>query len=66
VVRGGQQAVSREKAFQKLYDILRMKNKPIQVCVKLPSLVCLQQKVDELILSTSSCSTIIILDNDLN
>jgi hypothetical protein len=66
VVRGGQQAVSIEKALQKLYDILRMKNKPIQVCVKQPSLVCLQQKVGELILSTASCSTIIILDNALN
>jgi hypothetical protein len=36
-VRGSLKAVSEEKALQKLYDTERMKNTPIHVCAKIPS-----------------------------
>jgi hypothetical protein len=40
-----------------------MKNTPIQVCAKTVLLVDLQQKVGELVPSTTSCPSIIILEN---
>jgi hypothetical protein len=44
----------------------RMKNTPTHVCPKLPLLVDLEQKAGELFLSTTSCNSIIILENTLN
>jgi hypothetical protein len=44
----------------------RMKNTPTHVCAKLPLSVDLQQKVGELVLSVTSCPSIIILENALN
>jgi hypothetical protein len=38
-----------------------MKNMPVQVCAETASLVDLQQKVGELVLSKTSCPIIIIL-----
>jgi hypothetical protein len=52
VVRGGPQAISEEKALQKLSHTERMKN-----TLKLPSLVDLQQK-GELVLSITSCPSV--------
>jgi len=60
VVRGGSpsgpQAVSEEKALQKLYQTLNeLKNTPYMSVLKLPLLVDLQQKVGELVISITSC-----------
>jgi hypothetical protein len=43
-----------------------MKNKPIQVCAKLPLLVDLQQKVSKLVPSITSCPAVTVLENTLN
>jgi hypothetical protein len=60
-------AVSEEKALQKLYRTLNeRKIHPYMSVLKLPLFVDLQQKIGELVLSTISCPTIIILENTLN
>jgi hypothetical protein len=67
VVRGGQQAILEEKALQKLYHTLdEWKRHSYMYVLKLPSLVDLQQKVGKLVLSITSCSSIITLENTLN
>jgi hypothetical protein len=43
-----------------------MNTAPIHVCAKNFLLLDLQQKIGELVLSITSCPTIIILENDLN
>jgi hypothetical protein len=58
VVRRGPQAVSEEKASQKLYQTLneRKIHKYLSV-LKVPLLVNLQQIVGELVLSIASCQS---------
>jgi hypothetical protein len=59
-------AVSEVKSIAKLVsDIKRIKNTLIHSVLKLPLLLD-QQKVGELILSITSCPSIIILENTLN
>jgi hypothetical protein len=61
VIRGGPQAVSEAKVLQNLYQTLNeLKIRPHMFVLKLALLVDLQQKLGELVLSTSSCSSIII------
>jgi hypothetical protein len=55
----------RKRIVKIVSDTERMKNTPILVCAKLPLLVDLQQHVGELLLSISSCPSIIILENIL-
>jgi hypothetical protein len=58
---GGPQADLEEKALEKLYQILtERKMHPYMSVLKLPLLADFQQKVGKLILSTTSCPTIII------
>jgi hypothetical protein len=66
VVSGGPQAVSEEKVLRKLDDTERMKNTPIYGCAKTAFVVDLQQNVGGLVLSITSCPTVIILENALN
>jgi hypothetical protein len=67
VFRGGPTAVSEEKALQKLYQAVKQRKiHPHKSVLKLPLLVDLRQKVGEVVLSITSCSTIIILENTLN
>jgi hypothetical protein len=67
VVRGCPQAVSKEKVLQKLYQTLNeWKIHSYKSVLKLPLLIDLQQKVDEIIISVNSCSSIIILESTLN
>jgi hypothetical protein len=64
---GGPQAVSEEKSLQKLYQTLNeRKIHPYRSVLKLLLLVDLQQKVGELVLSITSCLSVIILENNLN
>jgi hypothetical protein len=66
MVRGGPQAVSEEKALQKLYPTPNVcKIRPYMSVLKLP-LLADQQKVGELVLLITSCHTVIILENTLN
>jgi hypothetical protein len=60
VVRGG---FGRKGIAKFVSGTKRMKNTPIQVSAKTALLVDLQQKVCELVLSITSCSSIIILEN---
>jgi hypothetical protein len=61
------QAVSEEKSIAKIAsDTERIKVHPYMSVLKLPLLVDLQQKVDELGLSITSCPSIIMLENTLN
>jgi hypothetical protein len=56
-------AVSEENAFQKLYQIPTERNiRPYMSVLKVPSLVDLQKKVGELVLSTTTCPSTIILE----
>jgi hypothetical protein len=74
VVSGGSPGGTRQtaggfgrKSTAKLYQILKeCKTHPYMSVLKLPLLVDFQQKVSELVLSTTSCPSIIILENDLN
>jgi hypothetical protein len=60
-------AISDEKALQKLYQTLNEREIHTYMAVlKLPLLVDLQQKIAQLVLSVTSCPTIIILENTLN
>jgi hypothetical protein len=43
-------------------DTERMKNTPLHVCAKTALLVDLQHKVGELVLSTTSCPSVITLE----
>jgi hypothetical protein len=64
VVRLGPKMVSEEKLWQKLYQTLNeWKIHPHVSVLKLRLLVDFQNKLVELILSTTSCRTIIILEN---
>jgi hypothetical protein len=65
VVYGGPQAVSEEKALQKLYNTEGIKTHPYVSVLKLSLLVDLQQKPGELVLSVPSCPSIIILEKNL-
>jgi hypothetical protein len=66
VSSGGLQTVSEEKALQKLYQTLNeWKIHPYMSVLKLPSLVDLQYKIGEVVLSTTSCPSIIISENTL-
>jgi hypothetical protein len=66
VVWGSLQAVLKE-ALQKLYQTLNKWNiRTYMSVLKLPLLVDLQQVVRELVLSITSCHSIIILENALN
>jgi hypothetical protein len=56
----------KKKALQKLYQTQRIKIHPNLSVLKLPLLLDLQQKVCELVLSITSCPSIIILENTLN
>jgi hypothetical protein len=61
---GPQQFQGKIKALQKLYQILNeWKICPYMSVLKLTLLVDLQQKVGELVLSITSCPSIIILEN---
>jgi hypothetical protein len=54
----GPQALSEEKALQKLYHAVNeLKNTPFMSVLKLPLLADLQQKVGELVISLTSCPT---------
>jgi hypothetical protein len=67
VVRGGSQAVSEDKALQKLYQTPNeLKIHRYISVANLRLLVDLQQKVGELVLSITSCPAIIILAIILN
>jgi hypothetical protein len=66
VVRGGPQAVSEEKALQKLYQKLsEWKIHTYMHVLELPLLADLQYKVGELVISITSSPTVIILENTL-
>jgi hypothetical protein len=61
VVRGCSQALSEEESLAKIVpDTVGMKNTPICVCAKMPLLGDLQQKGGELVLSTTSCPSVIL------
>jgi hypothetical protein len=67
VVRDGAQAVSKDEALQKWNQTLNeWKIRPYMSVLKLPLLGNLQQKVSELVLSMTSCPSVIILENILN
>jgi hypothetical protein len=64
---GDPQAVSEEKALQKLYQTLsKTKIHTYMSVLKLPLLVDLQQKVGKLVLSINACPSINILENTWN
>jgi hypothetical protein len=63
VVRSGPQAVSEEKHAGIVTGTERVKNTPCICMLKLPILVDLQQIVRELVLSITSCPSIIISEN---
>jgi hypothetical protein len=67
VVHGCQQAVSEEKALKKLYQALNeLKIHTCTSVLKLSSLLDLQHKAGELLLSLTFCPSIIILENAFN
>jgi hypothetical protein len=66
LVRGDEQEVSEEKWLQKLYQTMNeWRIYPYVFVQKLPSLVDLKHKVDELLLSINYCPSIIVLENNL-
>jgi hypothetical protein len=59
--------VSGTKALQELYQTVnKLRIHPYMSVLKLPFLVDIQQKVGKLLLSITSCPSIIILENTLN
>jgi hypothetical protein len=63
VVRG---SFRRKNIAKIVSDTEEMKNKTIHVCAKTALLVYFQEKVGELILSTTSCPSIILLEHTVN
>jgi hypothetical protein len=61
---GGPQAVSEENLCKKLYQTLNeLKINSYMSMIKLPLFVDLQQEVGELVLSITTCLSVIILEN---
>jgi hypothetical protein len=58
VVLGGSHTIAKIVS-----DTEQMKNTPVHVCAKTAFVGHLQHKVGELVLSVTSCSSIIILEN---
>jgi hypothetical protein len=57
----------RKKKLQKMYQALNVCNiHPYMSVLELPMLVDLQQKLGELVISITSCTSIITLENTLN
>jgi hypothetical protein len=64
VVHGGPQTVSEKRALQKMYQTLNERKLHQYISVlNLPLLVGLQQKVGELVLSITSRSSVIVLED---
>jgi hypothetical protein len=67
LVSGGPQAVSEGKALQKFVsNTSQMKTQTYISVLKLPLLVDLQQKVGQLVISITSCPSIIMLEKTLD